>query len=157
MKASARLEATDLNAPAKSPGRRTSSACSSTPRERAATSTPFRIAFHAGAIFSGPSFQSTATRLTPGTVSFSSSSILPPKPVGRPLTPVTFPPGRSRLATISLATGSPVDAITMGIVLVALMAAYVASVLWATITSTWSRTISAANSSSRDSSGEDRG
>jgi hypothetical protein len=63
--------------------------------------------------------------------------------------PVTLPPGFARLAIIPVATASPLIAITMGIVAVAIMAARVPGVPHVTINSTWSRTSSAATSASR--------
>ena len=50
--------------------------------------------------------------------------------------PVTFPPGRARLATRPVATGSAVAAITMGIVEVACIAACTLCVVCVTSTST---------------------
>jgi hypothetical protein len=58
--------------------------------------------------------------------------------------PVTLPPGRARLATRPLATGSPALANTMGIIAVACLYARACGVPEATITSTLRRTNSAA-------------
>src|SRR5215470_15984053 len=58
--------------------------------------------------------------------------------------PVMLPPGRARLATNPVATGSPAEAMTIGIVCVALFAACTAGVNSATMTLTLSRTNSAA-------------
>ena len=55
----------------------------------------------------------------PGTVSLSSSSRFPLKPMHRSLVPVTFPPGRARLATRPSPTGSLAAAKTIGMVVVA--------------------------------------
>jgi hypothetical protein len=45
-----------------------------------------------------------AARLSPGAISESSSSHLPPNVASNPAKPVMFPPGRSSRATIPLAT-----------------------------------------------------
>jgi hypothetical protein len=58
------------------------------------------------------------------------------------VTPVTLPPGRLRLATRPICTGSPAIVKTIGTVVVAAFAATFPGVL-ATITATWSRTSSA--------------
>src|SRR6266446_5003584 len=58
--------------------------------------------------------------------------------------PVTFPPGRARLGTSPIPTGSKTSDMTIGIVLVACWAAWVAAPLCATMTSTFNRTRSAA-------------
>ena len=63
--------------------------------------------------------------------------------------PVTFPPGRARLGTSPLATGSPDLTNTMGIVPVALLAARAAGLLIAKITSNLRATSSAASAGSR--------
>ena len=97
----------------------TSAHCKSTPRERAAAST----LFHTGNLSSACLFQKTATRLALGIVSFTSSSHFPPNSRVRPLTPVTFPPGRSKLATNLDEPDRPQYVITIGIVLVAFIAA----------------------------------
>src|SRR5262245_2476545 len=62
---------------------------------------------------------STATRESLGTTSFISSSCFPPISGARVANPVMFPPGRARLTTNLLATGSLSCAMTIGIVLVA--------------------------------------
>jgi hypothetical protein len=62
--------------------------------------------------------------------------------------PVTFAPGRLRLATRPNATGSPPVVKTMGMVVVAAFAASAAVVLAATITATRRRTRSAASAGS---------
>ena len=60
---------------------------------------------------------------------------------------MTFPPGRARLATSPVPTGSAVTPKTMGMVLVTFLAATVAGVLPpVTMTSTLRRTSSAARS-----------
>jgi hypothetical protein len=62
---------------------------------------------------------------------------------------VTFPPGRARLSIRPCCKGAPAGAMTIGIVRVAAMAALVAGVKWATMTSTPDRTNAAANSMAR--------
>src|SRR5262249_49224521 len=57
-----------------------------------------------------------AARLSPGAISESSSSHLPPSVASKLAKPVTFPPGRSSRATMPLATGSATFAKTIGIV-----------------------------------------
>ena len=63
--------------------------------------------------------------------------------------PVTFPPGRARLATSPALTGSALLAMTIGMVVVAFMAATVFTLFPATMTSTPSPTRSAASADSR--------
>jgi hypothetical protein len=58
-------------------------------------------------------------------------------------TPMTFPPGRAKLATSPTPTGSATFTNTMGIVGVACLAARAAGAEWATMTSTLSWTNSA--------------
>jgi len=60
-----------------------------------------------------------------------------------------LPPGRARLATNRLPTGSKARIMTMGIVFVTLCAATIEGLSDATITSTLSRTSSAARSGNR--------
>ena len=55
--------------------------------------------------------------------SLSNSSRLPANTDEMPVNPVTFPPGRAKPSTSLTATGSPPLAKTMGIVLVASLAA----------------------------------
>jgi hypothetical protein len=69
-----------------------------------------------------------AARLSPGAISESSSSHLPPSESSAPPKPVTFPPGRSSLGTMPLATGSAAFAETIGIVRVSRWTAAVAGV-----------------------------
>ena len=63
--------------------------------------------------------------------------------------PVTLPPGRASEVTSPLPTGLATRPMTMGIVVVACLAARAAGVLEAKITSTLRRTSSAASSGSR--------
>src|SRR5215468_9238834 len=60
-----------------------------------------------------------AARLSPGAISVSSSSHLPPKVGSKVAKPVMFPPGWLSRGTRPLATGSPTPAKTIGIVRVA--------------------------------------
>jgi len=63
--------------------------------------------------------------------------------------PEMFPPGRGRLVRRPETTGSPIDAITMGMAVVARFAAPIPAVAWVTITSTLRRIRSATSSGSR--------
>jgi hypothetical protein len=67
-----------------------------------------------GAAVSG--FHMMATRLSPGAISESSSSHLPPSVASEPPKPVIFPPGWLSRGTTPPATGSPPFAKTIGIV-----------------------------------------
>jgi hypothetical protein len=58
----------------------------------------------------------SAARLSPGAISKSSSSHLPPNGASTLAKPVMFPLGRSSRPTMPLATGSPTFAKTIGIV-----------------------------------------
>src|SRR5262249_40456962 len=81
-----------------------------------------------------------ANRRRPGMISRKSWSFLPAVSGAWLDSPVTLPPGRARLATIPLRTGSPAVANTIGISDVACFAARGGGVLCVTITSTLSRT-----------------
>ena len=82
-------------------------------------------------------FTITATVESRGTVSCSSSSHLPPKPSPYPIDiPVRLPPGRAKLATSPERTGSPIPRATIGIVLVAFLAARAPGVVQVKSTST---------------------
>ena len=96
-----------------------------------------------------PGGRRSATRTSCGIASLSISSLLVPSSGDKPERPVTFPPGRARLATTPAATGSVEVAITMGIVLVAFFAANGVGPPETTIRSTLRRTRSAARSGSR--------
>ena len=99
--------------------------------------------------FSG--FQSTPTREMPGMASLRSSSLLPLRPARRFTSPVTLPPGRAKEATNPFPTGSASDAMTIGIVLVAFLAARVTLVPSVTMISTFSWTSSPASLGTRSS------
>src|SRR6516225_12321782 len=72
---------------------------------------------------------SRATVIAVGTSACSSSSRFDPTCAVKLVTPVRLPPGRARLATSPIATGSPPTKNTIGIVVVAALAASVAGVL----------------------------
>jgi hypothetical protein len=84
-----------------------------------------------------------------GTSSWSSPSCLPDKSVVVKITPVTLPPGRLRLATRPVLTGSAPVAKTIGVVAVAVLVAAAAVKPLATITATERRARSAANPGNR--------
>ena len=87
-----------------------------------------------------------------GTISFRSSSRFPLIAGERVDNPVTFPPGRARLVTNPWPTGSTAATMTMGIVLVASLAARVAPPPPpVTMTSTFNRTNSAERAERRSS------
>src|SRR5437667_270799 len=65
----------------------------------------------------------TSAREILGTTSFNSSRRLAASPELMDVVPVTFPPGRARLATSPVATGSPRASMTIGIVRVVFFAA----------------------------------
>src|SRR4029077_20438830 len=94
-------------------------------------------------------FQRTATRETPGRISLSGPSRFTASSGKRVASPVTFPPGRARLATNPWPTGSETATATMGIVVVACFAARAAGPPVVTMRSTLRRTRSAARSGNR--------
>jgi len=96
-----------------------------------------------------PTSAKIANRRRPGTISRKSSIRLPAVSGAWPDKPVILPPGRGRLATMPLPTGSPAVANTIGITDVACFAAMVGGVLCVRITSTLSRTNSSAISAKR--------
>src|SRR5262245_45454455 len=102
-----------------------------------------------------PGCQRTATRLTPGTACLSCSRHLPTNSGVRLDNPVTLPPGRARPLTSPLVTGSATPAKTIGMVLVACLAARAAGVFPVTMTSTLSATSSAARAGNRSSLARD--
>src|SRR5256885_2083821 len=61
-------------------------------------------------------FQRKATRKTVGMASLRICSRLAPRSGPRMVLPVIFPPGRARLGTSPARTGSPIEIMTMGIV-----------------------------------------
>ncbi len=74
-----------------------------------------------------------AKRRAEGIISRMSWTFFPPSSEATPATPVTFPPGRARLATSPVSMGLPAGAMTIGIAVVAAFAARAAGVNWATI------------------------
>ena len=96
-----------------------------------------------------PGGRRSPTRASLGTASLSISSLLVFSSVAKLESPVTLPPGRARLATRPAPTGSPALAITMGMVVVAFLAANAGGVPVTTIRSTLRRTKSAASSGRR--------
>jgi|GraSoiStandDraft_4_1057263.scaffolds.fasta_scaffold2312814_2 hypothetical protein len=79
---------------------------------------------------------STATRVAAGTISRRSSSRFAANSVAKELVPVTLPPGWARLATRPSLTGSSPTLKTMGIVVIAALAACAALFPNAAITAT---------------------
>ena len=126
-------------------GPRTSCDWSRRPNARAAAC----VSCHADALAGFAAFQKTTTRESPGTTSLRSSKRLPTRSGCIEVSPVTFPPGRARLATNPAPTGSMAVGMTIGIVWVACLAAIAAGVVITRMRSTLSRTISAANSGKR--------
>src|SRR5262245_103417 len=98
-----------------------------------------------------PGCQRAATRPTPGTACVSCSRHLPTSSGANEDNPVTLPPGRARLLTSPLVTGSPGPAKTMGRVWVACLAAWAAGVPPTTMTSLLRATSSPARAGSRSS------
>lgn len=92
-----------------------------------------------------------ATRDRPGTASFSSSSRLAASSPAVMASPVTFPPGRARLATYPFSTGSWKAGNTIGIMPDACSTARKASAVVTTMTSGSRATSSAARSGIRSS------
>ena len=93
-----------------------------------------------------PGSRRSPTRTSLGTASLSISNLLVFSSTAKVENPVTLPPGRARLATRPSPTGSPTFVITMGMVVVALLAANTDTPAIATIRSTLRRTRSAASS-----------
>src|SRR5262247_1075912 len=93
-----------------------------------------------------PGDRRSPTRPSLGTASLSISSLFVFSSNDKLDSPVILPPGRARLAIRPAATGSPEFVITMGMVVVALLAANDPSSPEATIRSTLRRTSSAASS-----------
>ena len=96
-----------------------------------------------------PGVRRNPTRASLGIASLSISSLLVISSDAKLENPVTLPPGRARLATKPAPTGSPAFVITIGMVVVAFLAANTAGAPEATIRSTLRRTRSAASSGRR--------
>ena len=109
--ASARFAAIASNAFSKSPGPRASMISSCKPRSPAAVRTSVKSC----AVLGVSGFQRKATRLSSGTNCLSSSICLANRSTMRSLTPVILPPGRAKLATYPLRTGSSPVIMTIGI------------------------------------------
>ncbi len=122
-----------------------SAVITSRPSVRAAASTSRISSTTAGP----PTLAKIANRRRPGTTSRKSSSRLAARSVCCIDRPVTLPPGRARLATRPVPTGSPAAAKTIGMTDVACMAATITAVADVTMTSTLRRTNSAAISAAR--------
>jgi hypothetical protein len=91
----------------------------------------------------------TATRAARGIASLSNSSRFDMSSRTKKVDPVTFPPGRARLATRPDATASPLVVMTIGIVVVACLAARTLAVPPVRMRSTLRRTSSDARAGSR--------
>ena len=128
-----------------SSARRISNVATSRPSVRAAACTSPISSTVAGL----PTLAMIASRRRPGTTSRKSSSRLPARSVDWSDSPVTLPPGRARLATKPVPTGSAAAAKTIGMIDVACFAARTTGVPEVTMTSTLSRTNSAAISAQR--------
>src|SRR3954471_1571535 len=89
------------------------------PRVAAARSASLEISWDVG--FAG--LDSNATTVRDGFISLSNSTHFAPSTVVNEAIPVTFPPGRLRLATRPKATGSLTEVNTIGIIVVAALAA----------------------------------
>jgi len=114
---------------------------------RAAGSTSLNVISVFGAL---AGLTSTATRVAAGTISRRSSSRFATNSVVKILIPVRLPPGRARLATRPSRTGSSATTKTMGIVVVAALAAKAErGPPVAAMTATCRRTNSAASAGSR--------
>src|SRR5262249_33330246 len=147
-RASARALVMFEKALSKFSGPRASTNCGFIPSARAATSAAFSVSFSVRSP-TAPGCQRIATRLTRGTACVRSSRHFPTSSGARTDNPVTLPPGCARLVTILLATGSATAVKTLGMVLVACLAASAAGVDAATRTSTLSATSSAARAERR--------
>ena len=94
------------------------------------------MAATSGLLSGRPGFHSTVAAETFGNASLSSARRLALRSSSIPETPVTLPPGFARLFAKPAATGSPVAAMTIGIVFVNLTAAFASGVQAVTMTST---------------------
>ena len=109
--------------------------------------------FHWSATAGFVGFEMTMMRESLGTLSFSNSNLFPASSGAPVVKPVMLPPGRARLSTSPLATGSLIAKKTIGIVLLAFLAAKTpGKEALVTMRSTFKRTRSAARSGSRSSS-----
>ena len=92
------------------------------------TRAPISVCSQLSCSFGFPILVRKAIRATWGTSSFSSSTRFACSSVVTPLSPVTFTPGCARLVTTPFAIGSPSPDNTIGIVVVAFLAAKAAGV-----------------------------
>src|SRR5215204_2687853 len=123
----------------------TSTRATSNPR----TAAPRSVIFHCASPDGLPKLAKTATRFTAGKLSLRASNRFSLRIQLSRLSPVRLPPGRARLATMPVATASPLGANTMGIAPAARRAARVAAFPTVTIKSGFCATRAAAASSSR--------
>ena len=140
MTASARSRFMAEKAASKSLGPRATALCSTIPRALA----PASVSRTPRADARLSESHRMATRDARGSNCLRSSSRFPASSLCIDVTPVTFPPGRARLATSPNSTGSEPDAVTIGIELVSCLAASVASLLAVTMISTLASISSAA-------------
>src|SRR6516162_7792096 len=105
---------------------RTGAAIASTPKDRAAALRGFRKYSAYGAV---TGLNKNTTRATRGAISLSNSSHLPAIVGSMLVKPVALPPGREKLATKPLPTGSATVANTMGMVRVCCSSAAVVGVM----------------------------
>jgi hypothetical protein len=110
---------------------------------------PIRLAWYTVVMPALLLFQSIVARENFGNTSLSSSNRLGQRSEAIRDIPVTLPPGRARLATIPVATGSLVLSITIGIVCVACLSSKMARVPDVNSASTFSWTSSFASSGKR--------
>ena len=100
------------------------------------------MAATSGLLSGRPGFHNTVAVDTFGNASLSSARRLALRSSSIADTPVTFPPGLAKLVARPAATGSPVAAMTIGIVFVTLTAALASGVQAVTMTSTLESTSS---------------
>ena len=130
-----------LSAGAKSSAPRTGTASSCTPNVRAAASAPWSCI----ALVGCGGCDSIATLLSLGTSSLSSCTCFPAISEALMATPVMLPPGCPRFGTRPISTGAYTATKTIGIDVVALLAAIAHDEFRARMTSTFNRTNSSAN------------
>jgi Uncharacterized protein conserved in bacteria (DUF2213) len=145
--ASGRSREIDANAASKSAAERTSTGCNAIPTIFAAAS----VSFHSKNFDRLLEFHSTAIRDARGTISLRSSTRLLAISEASVLNPVMLPPGRLRLATKPLPTGSAATSMTIGILSVARRAAKIGASPAAIMMSTGMLASSVANAGNRSS------
>ena len=107
------------------------------------------VSFKLSAAVGLDGLQRKPARVNLGMISLNSSSRLPRTSAPIEVVPVTLPPGRAKLATKPLRTASLVLTMTMGMTLVALVAADAASLPTTAMSSTLSRMSSPTSSGKR--------